>query len=427
MARNSRLKDHHAEQRLFGRRVVAATFVIMVLLGALFARALLPAGGQARLLQRTVAGQPHPHRADPAAARPDPRSQRRTPRAQSTGVPAGTHARADTRRRRHAGPARGARPAAGRRRGAHQARDHGAARVRRRAGPPAAVRGGTRALRGASTRLPGRRDPAAAHAATIRTAGVGVHALGYVAAISEQDQERIDVAKYAGTTLIGKLGIERNYEDAAARRDRLPAAAGQCAGPSRRPRRRQGAGPATQGADRGQRPLPHDRPHAAAGGRGGARHAAGGGRRDRSPQRRRARLRQHADVRPQRLRARPHRAGIPRARGQHRQAADRPRAARRLPAGFHDQAVRRAGRAAVRRHGRGRDALLPRCLAVPGLEPQVPRLEEAGPRHGRHAQGDRAVVRHLFLRRVRPDRHRPPARLPGPVRAQREDGHRHTR
>lgn len=44
-------------------------------------------------------------------------------------------------------------------------------------------------------------------------AGVGVHALGYVAAISEQDQDRIDVANYAGTTLIGKLGIERAYED----------------------------------------------------------------------------------------------------------------------------------------------------------------------------------------------------------------------
>ena len=43
--------------------------------------------------------------------------------------------------------------------------------------------------------------------------GTGVHALGYVSAISEQDQERIDTANYAGTTLIGKLGIERAYED----------------------------------------------------------------------------------------------------------------------------------------------------------------------------------------------------------------------
>src|SRR5512134_2002253 len=43
--------------------------------------------------------------------------------------------------------------------------------------------------------------------------GTGVHAIGYVGAISEQDQERIDVANYAGTTLIGKLGLERAFED----------------------------------------------------------------------------------------------------------------------------------------------------------------------------------------------------------------------
>jgi len=43
--------------------------------------------------------------------------------------------------------------------------------------------------------------------------GLGVHALGYVAAISEQDQASIDVAEYAGTTLIGKLGVEKSYED----------------------------------------------------------------------------------------------------------------------------------------------------------------------------------------------------------------------
>lgn len=44
-------------------------------------------------------------------------------------------------------------------------------------------------------------------------AGTGVHALGYVAAISEADEKRIDQANYAGTTLIGKLGVERAYED----------------------------------------------------------------------------------------------------------------------------------------------------------------------------------------------------------------------
>jgi len=43
--------------------------------------------------------------------------------------------------------------------------------------------------------------------------GTGVHAIGYVGSISEADQERIDVANYAGTTLIGKLGVERAFED----------------------------------------------------------------------------------------------------------------------------------------------------------------------------------------------------------------------
>jgi penicillin-binding protein 2 len=44
-----------------------------------------------------------------------------------------------------------------------------------------------------------------------------VHALGYVAAISEADVQRLEkedqLAKYAGTSLIGKLGIEASYEE----------------------------------------------------------------------------------------------------------------------------------------------------------------------------------------------------------------------
>ncbi|MFM1887662.1 MAG: hypothetical protein RL026_2819 [Pseudomonadota bacterium] len=42
---------------------------------------------------------------------------------------------------------------------------------------------------------------------------LGVHALGYVAAISEQDLARIDRSAYAGTTLIGKLGVESAREN----------------------------------------------------------------------------------------------------------------------------------------------------------------------------------------------------------------------
>ncbi len=42
---------------------------------------------------------------------------------------------------------------------------------------------------------------------------LAVHALGYVGAISEQDLKHIDKAAYAGTALIGKLGVESTFED----------------------------------------------------------------------------------------------------------------------------------------------------------------------------------------------------------------------
>jgi penicillin-binding protein 2 len=41
-----------------------------------------------------------------------------------------------------------------------------------------------------------------------------VHALGYIASISEQDQARLDATAYAGTSHVGKIGIELTYEDA---------------------------------------------------------------------------------------------------------------------------------------------------------------------------------------------------------------------
>lgn len=42
---------------------------------------------------------------------------------------------------------------------------------------------------------------------------IGVHALGYVGAISETDLETIDREAYAGTRTIGKLGVESAYEN----------------------------------------------------------------------------------------------------------------------------------------------------------------------------------------------------------------------
>jgi penicillin-binding protein 2 len=42
---------------------------------------------------------------------------------------------------------------------------------------------------------------------------LGAHALGYVGRVDERDLQRIDASNYSGTTHIGKVGIERTYED----------------------------------------------------------------------------------------------------------------------------------------------------------------------------------------------------------------------
>lgn len=39
-----------------------------------------------------------------------------------------------------------------------------------------------------------------------------VHAIGYVGAISEEDEKTLEMSEYAGTTLTGKSGVERAYE-----------------------------------------------------------------------------------------------------------------------------------------------------------------------------------------------------------------------
>ncbi len=212
MTRNSRLKDHHAEQRLFGRRIVAASFIIMVLLGALFARLFylqvvrhdyfseLSQGNRIRiepippprglLLDRE--GEPL------ALNRPAYQlelTREQTPDLDDTLarlVTLGLLLPEDVARTRRSIMARRAFDAVPIR---LQLSEEELARfaVHRPDFPGVEIRPRL-------TRL-------------YPHGGVGVHALGYVAAISEEDQKRIDVAKYSGTTLIGKLGIERNYED----------------------------------------------------------------------------------------------------------------------------------------------------------------------------------------------------------------------
>jgi penicillin-binding protein 2 len=211
MARSVRLKDHWAEQRLFGRRVLAATVVILLLVTALFARLYylqvvrhqhfseLSQGNRIRI-------EPLPpsrglildrHGEPLALNRPAYQLElirEQTPDVEDTLarlVQIGLLAPDDLERTRRAIRARRSFDAVPIR---LQLSEEELARfaVNRPDFPGVEVR----------PRLT-RYYP---------NGGTGVHALGYVAAISEADQQRIDVANYAGTTLIGKLGVERAFE-----------------------------------------------------------------------------------------------------------------------------------------------------------------------------------------------------------------------
>ena len=139
------------------------------------------------------------------------------------------------------------------------------------------------------------------------------HAIGYVGSISPADLERIDRSDYAATSQIGKTGIERAYEDRAARPRRLSPAGreraracavrsgGRVAG---RGRERDGRSARDEVADPRQQRRAVARHASAARVAGGARRAARRRRRDRSAQRRRARAREHAGIRSEPLRRR---------------------------------------------------------------------------------------------------------------------------
>jgi penicillin-binding protein 2 len=212
MARSVRLKDHWAEQRMFGRRVIAATFVILLLVAALFSRLFylqvvrheyfsdLSQGNRIRIepippsrgliLDRN--GEPlalnRPAYQLELVREQTPDLEDTLARLVQIGLlPAEdldrTRRTIQARRRFDAVPIR------------LQLSEEELARfaVNRPDFPGVEVR----------PRLT-RFYP---------KGGTGVHAIGYVGSISEQDQERIDVPNYAGTTLIGKLGVERAFED----------------------------------------------------------------------------------------------------------------------------------------------------------------------------------------------------------------------
>jgi penicillin-binding protein 2 len=212
MAGSARLKDHWAEQRLFGRRVLAAVVVLLLLVTALGARLYylqvvrheyfseLSQGNRIRIEPLPPSrGLILDRNGDPLALnRPAYQLElvrEQTPDVEDTLarlVQLGLLAEEDLERTRRAIRARRSFDAVPIR---LQLSEEELARfaVNRPDFPGVEVR----------PRLT-RHYP---------KGGTGVHAIGYVGAISEQDQERIDVANYAGTTLIGKLGIERAFED----------------------------------------------------------------------------------------------------------------------------------------------------------------------------------------------------------------------
>jgi penicillin-binding protein 2 len=212
MARNSRLKDHHAEQRLFARRVVAASLVIVLLLGALFARMFwlqvvrhdyfseLSQGNRIRIdpipPPRGLILDRH---GEPLALN-RPAYQLELTREQTPDVD-------DTLRRLVELELIAPEDLERTRRLIMARRPFDAVPVRLQLSEEELARFAVHRPDFPGVEIRPRLTRYYPHG------GVGVHAIGYVGAISEQDQERIDEAAYAGTTLIGKLGVERNFEE----------------------------------------------------------------------------------------------------------------------------------------------------------------------------------------------------------------------
>ena len=384
----------------------------------------MAAGDPVRLLRGPVAGQSHQDRADPAEPRADPRSQRPAARDQCAVLPAGADARAGRRHRRDADRPGAARAARQRRLPEPEEGHSQPAHLRGRAGEAAAHGRGARAVRRAPLPVPRRRDPAAPDA--LLPARRQQRARNR---LRRRDQRgRREGARSQRVRRHDAHRQERRRESLrtrAARPRGRPATAGQRARPQRRAHRQRRGQARSARAGRGQRPVPDDRPARAANRGGSAARPARGGGRDRSDEWRRHRVRQHAGLRSESVRARPDAPAVPGADGGPRPPDVRPRAARRLSAGLDGEAAVRARRARSRRRHGARHALLPRHVVLTRLRPCAPRLETWRPRHCRHAPCARHVVRHLLLRRRAHDGHRPHGGVDVAIRPRRADRHRH--
>ena len=242
-----------------------------------------PAGAAARGIPDALGGQPHQAAAGGAGARADLRPQGPAARRQRAGVPAGSRARpgrATSKRRWPSSTSWSA--STPEELQAFESQPQGDAQLPPGGAEAAPERGGARAPGGEPPPLPRRRRRALPDAALSLRRPVRARGRLRRPRSTPNDLEELGDSKYAALTHIGKSGLERKYEDRAARRDRL------------RERRDQRRGPrAARGQQRavaaGRRPAAEHRRRPAArrgqclrrprrrGGRGGSAHRRSAG------------------------------------------------------------------------------------------------------------------------------------------------------
>jgi penicillin-binding protein 2 len=212
MARHSRLKDHVAEQRMFGRRIVAASFVIFLLLGAL---------GTRLFYLQVVRHDYFSELSQGNRIRIDPLPPPRGLILDRNGEPLALNRPAyqlelireqipdldDTLARLVALQLLAPEDVERLRKTIFARRTFDAVPIRLQLSEEELARFAVHRPDFPGVEIRPRLTRFYPHA------GTAVHALGYVGSISEKDQERIDESRYAGTPLIGKNGIERKYED----------------------------------------------------------------------------------------------------------------------------------------------------------------------------------------------------------------------
>ena len=264
----------------------------------------LAAGVQARRAVDAGREQPHRGRADRAQPRPDRRPQRRRAGQQLLGLHARDHAGArcddlDAHDRRAGRGRRRSSRATGAASSACSTKARASSRCRSAPSSP------TRRWRASP------RSASASPASTIKArlfrnyplGEVGSHLIGYIGRINQAEKKAMEdwpeetLANYRGTEYIGKLGVEQSYESelhGMTGFEEVETSAG-----GRAVRRLK-----SQPGDARQRAGAVDRHPPAGAGRAAVRRSARRAGGDRPAQRRDARLRQQADLRPEPVRRR---------------------------------------------------------------------------------------------------------------------------